>query len=488
MLSSSGAMPRLWSAVWPTLALCALTLSLDAGCGTRRDPDFCCSNALSCAASGVDVAVTACTDPAAPVCDDDGDVGLPRTCIADTGGTCAAPGDCLDPTRPYCIDNRCVECQDGDAQADCANPTPACSASTHLCVPCGDATDCAGDPGGPVCVGGSCVECDDATDCTAPAAAVCDATTHACRGCVADAECASQVCGQDAGLCAPPSDVLYVEVNATGTTCTQSAPCGTIAQALMIAGDHVIKLGPGLHRGTAAISGGRAITLHGAGVDQTELAYFSAVPNAPFLTVDSGGALTLEGLKLTGAPPTAPAVRCANATVASYRVHVDGIAQGGFAIDGCSFALVNTAITRCGSATSTFGAVSLINLMSAQTVRFEFNTVIGNSASGANVAGVACALLSRPVPLTSSIIFGNDRADSVPVGDDSDCTVTHSVIDVTPAAATNTDVAPGLTAPGFRLPAGSSAEGRADPAATVGYDIDGEARPAGPHDSGADER
>ncbi len=477
-------MPRLWSA----LAVCALTLSLDAACGTRRDPDFCCSNALSCAASGTDVGVTACTDPAAPVCDDDGDIGLPRTCIADTGGTCAAPGDCMDPSRPYCIGNRCVECQDGDAQADCANPTPACSASTHLCVPCGDATDCVGDPGGAVCVDGSCVACADATDCPLATAGVCDPASHACRGCVADAECASLVCNRDAGTCAAPADVLYVELNGTGPACTQAAPCGTLAEALAIAGDHTIKLGVGLHRGTAAIAGGRTITLHGAGADQTELAYFSAVPDAEFLTVTTGATLTLEGLKLTGAPPTAPAVRCDNATIGAFRVHVDGVAQGGFAINRCGFALVNTAITRCGSATSTFGAVSLTNLTSAQPVRFEFNTLIGNSASGANVAGVACALLSRPVPLTSSIIFGNDRADSVPVGDDSDCVVTHAVIDVTPPAATNTDVAPGLTAPAFHLPAGSSAEGRADPAATVGYDLDGEARVGGPHDSGADER
>ncbi len=477
-------MPRLRSA----LALCALTLTLSAACGTRRDPDFCCTNATSCGASGVDVPLTACTDPAAPVCDDNGDVGPPRTCIADTGGSCAAPGDCQDPTRPYCIDNRCVQCEDGDAQDDCANPSPACSATTHLCVPCGGAADCAGDPGGPVCVGGSCVECDDATDCPLATAGVCDPQANACRGCIADDECASGVCNRDAGTCAATADVLYVELNAAGTACTQSAPCGTLAQALAIAGDHTIKLGAGLHRGTAAISGGRAITLHGAGVDQTTLDYFATVPGAEFLTVTSGAALTLEGLRLTGAPPTAPAVRCDNATVAAFRVHIDGVGQGGVAINRCSFSLVNTAITRCGSATSTFGAVSLTNLTSAQTVRFEFNTLIGNSASGANVAGVACALLSRPVPLTSSIVFGNDRADSVPVGDDSDCTVTHSVIDVTPAAATNTDVAPGLTAPGFRLPAGSSAEGRADPAATVGYDIDGEGRGAGPHDSGADER
>lgn len=470
------------------LALVGLALTTLAACGTRRDPDFCCTSGLSCAASGAVVDVTPCTDPAAPVCDDDGDVGAPRTCIADTGGACAAPGDCLDPARPFCIGNRCVECQDADATDACANPTPACSPTTHLCVPCTDAPGCAGDPGGAVCLDGSCVECADAGDCPSADRGVCDDASHTCRGCVADGECASAVCRQDTRTCAPAAEVLYVEVGATGTACTQAAPCGTVEEALALAGagPRTIKLGPGLHRGTVSVAGARTIAVHGAGIGATTLRYFSAVPDAPFITVSGGATLTLEGLLINGAPPTTPAIRCTGATLDAFRVHVDSVPQGGIDLNACSFALVNTMVTRCGSASSLFGGVSLTNLTGAHAVRFEFNTIVGNSAAGNNVAGVACAILSTPVALTSSIIFGNDRADSVPVGDDSDCAVTYSVIDVTPAAATNTDVDPGLTAPGFHLGAGASAIGRADPAATVGYDIDGDAR-AGARDCGADE-
>ena len=53
--------------------------------------------------------------------------------------------------------------------------------------------------------------------------------------------------------------------------------------------------------------------------------------------------------------------------------------------------------------------------------------------------------------------------------------------------ATNTNTPPGLAAPEFHLAAGSSAIDLADPAATVGWDLDGDQRPVA-RDSGADER
>ena len=86
----------------------------------------------------------------------------------------------------------------------------------------------------------------------------------------------------------------------------------------------------------------------------------------------------------------------------------------------------------------------------------------------------------------ANMTFDNDGP---PVTADPNCPVTYSVIDVAAPGATNTNVAPGLTAPAYHLTAGSSAEGRADPAATLDYDIDGELRPLGAgRDSGADER
>lgn len=474
-------MRSLTSLLAAVLAVCL------AACGTRSNPDFCCTTAVSCAASGTDVAVTPCDDPDRPVCDDDGQAGAPRTCIADTGGTCSAPGDCMDPARPYCIDNRCVQCQDGDSGDDCANPTPACNAATHLCGPCGGAGDCAGDPGGPVCANGSCVECGTAADCTAPGRGVCDPDTHACRGCRADDECASGVCHRDDGVCAPVGEVFYVDPTGSGTACTQAQPCATVAQALTTAGagTATIKLSPGLHRGTVAAGSGRQLTIHGAGAGQTTLEYASAVPGTAFVSVDGGATLTLEGLKLTGASPT-PAVQCLNATVRSFANHVDAVGPGGFEITRCSFALVDTAITRCGSAASNFGAVNLSLLSATNTARFEFDTLIGNSASGSNIAGVTCSSLATTVAIRSSIVFDNDGP---PVTADPNCPVTYSVIDVAAPGATNTNVAPGLTAPAYHLTAGSSAEGRADPAATLDYDIDGELRPLGAgRDSGADER
>lgn len=460
------------------------------GCGTRRDPDFCCTTESSCAASGVTVDLTPCSDPERPVCDDNATLGAdrPRTCIADIGGECTAPGECTDPTRPYCTDNRCVQCEDGDSNDDCNGTTPACNASTHLCGPCTGNPDCAGDPGGPVCnvADGTCVECADASDCPLATAGVCDATDHTCRGCRADIECASGVCHPDSGACAAPTDVLYVEVGAIGTTCTQAQPCGTLAQATALVGgtQRVIKLGPGMHGGSLGWGTGGALVVHGDGAADTTLDY--AGPSTTFVNVTGGSTLTIERLKLTGSPSTAPAVRCQGSTVRSFGVHVDAIPRGGFQIDGCSFALANTAVTRSGGPVSTFGAVQLANLDASHTTRFEFNTLLGNAASGTNVAGVQCNGLAAAVALRSSIVFGNGTL-APPVTVTANCPVTYSVLDAATPGATNINTSPGLAAPEFHLAAGSSAIDLADPAATVGWDLDGDQRPAA-RDSGADER
>ena len=467
------------------IALCWLV-----ACGTRRDPDFCCMTEVSCAASGVTVPITPCSDPDRPVCDDNGTMGAdqPRTCIADIGGTCTAPAQCTDPARPYCTDNRCVQCEDGDSNDDCVGTTPTCNPSTHLCSPCQTDPDCAGDPGGSVCnvADGSCVECADATDCTTAAASVCDPTDHTCRGCRVDAECASGVCHPDSGECAAPADVLHVTVGGVGTTCTELQPCGTLAQAISIATgtQRVVKLGPGTHGGSLTWTGNRAITIHGAGAAMTTLEY--AGPSPTFIDVTGAGAsVTLERLKLAGSPPgSSPAVHCQDATFRSFGVHIDAIPRGGIDLLRCSFAIVNTAITRSGGPAATFGAVRIGDVSASHSTRFEFNTLIGNAASGAIVAGVVCNSVIAPVALRSSIIFGNG---SVPVTVDPNCPVTYSVLDAATPGATNSSVSPGLTAPEFHLAAGSSAIDRADPAATVGWDLDGDQRPAA-RDSGADER
>ena len=457
------------------------------GCGTRVNPDFCCSDTSSCSNSGTDVGITVCSDPSRPLCDDLGEYGPPRTCVADIGGECQSVAQCTNPDRPFCIDNRCVECEAGDASDRCDNPLPACDLVTHLCTQCAGPADCVGDPGGPACVDGACAGCAGPADCPTATEPVCDPATDRCRGCQTDAECGAEgVCDREAGSCVPAAQILYVVDNATGTTCTAAAPCGSVRVALDRGLDPVtIKIAAGTYDEPAlAINADRVVRLHGAGVDATILR--PADNDRPVIDVTGGADLIVDGLTVANAV-RAPAIDCdANGAVATRRAHLTGSGGGGLLANACSIDLVNTLITGNGSGLSTFGGVALISLGPTHTVRFEFVTIANNTAPGANAGGVSCALLNTAVGIRSSIVWGNTGAGGQ-IGGHPNCTATYSVVAGGFSGTGNTDLDPLLTPVTFRLRDGSSAIDRADPAATVAYDLDDQRRPA-MKDSGADER
>lgn len=489
MILSARGMPR------PSILLVVAVLALAvAGCPTRRNPDFCCSDQASCRASGTDVEPVTCDDPVKSYCDDNGAYGAPRTCIPDPSSSeCDAPADCTNPDRPFCIGNRCVECEDGST---CDNPAPACNATTHLCGPCMGPADCTGDPGGPQCMLGACVECAGPADCPTSSEPVCDATDHTCRGCRADDECASQVCDRSTGTCTPEADVLYVAAGATGTTCTRAQPCPTITQALALAGtSRTLRVAAGTYSESLVVTGARTIRIHGEGATfgggGTRLQPGGL--NMDVVAVSTGASVTLDDVFITGASGALPpnAVRCTNGTVKVRRSIIDNNPGGGIGITTCDFELVNDIITRNGGAASFFGGVSLTNLGPGTTLRFEFVTIAANLAQAGNVAGVACNSLAVAVPIRSSIVYGND-VGAPEIGLDNDCVATFSVIGDPSPGATNTSANPNLAAD-FHLPAGSSAIDFADPAATLDHDLDRDRRPLGPGDppladSGADER
>ncbi|MEZ4401690.1 MAG: choice-of-anchor Q domain-containing protein [Kofleriaceae bacterium] len=465
----------------PRVALLVFALSAVA-CGTRRDPDFCCSTEESCAATGTEVGLTACTDPAAPVCDDDGVLGAarPRTCIPDIGGTCSVQPDCTTAERPYCVDNRCVQCKVGDAANDCTGTTPTCSPTTNLCVACGGAADCIGEPGGAVCDPGTgaCVECNDAADCTDPSRPVCEA--HACRGCALDDECASLVCDRDSGACAPADQVLYVDGAAApgNTACTRAAPCATITAAIAAAagGDRTIRVAAGTYAGALAVTAGH-LTIHGAGYQTTTITSAAAATVAV-----TGATVDLEDVTVTGQLNTTVGVTCtANGALRLRRAWIRDNTGGGVSVNACGFDAVNTVITSNGGTGSSFGGALITALTTAHPVRFEFNTVAFNT-SGSLIKGVSCSAVPvGGVRIRSSVVWSELGAGAV----GSECVVERSIVS---AAVTGTDnivtASPGLTAITGRPMAGSAAIDHGDPASTVTADIDGVARGAAP-DSGA---
>ncbi len=90
------------------------------------------------------------------------------------------------------------------------------------------------DPALPYCIGMmACGACRTSADCAEPTG-VCDPATNACRGCMANSECPSQVCVEASGACASADQVAYVGGTGSSMTCTITAPCATLELALAL--------------------------------------------------------------------------------------------------------------------------------------------------------------------------------------------------------------------------------------------------------------
>src|SRR5689334_10626311 len=82
---------------------------------------------------------------------------------------CQESSDCLDPSAPFCVNNKCI-------------------------ATCGTNADCTEDPAKQVCASdGACVGCESSSTCSATTP-VCDTGTRACRACSKDSECGGGVC------------------------------------------------------------------------------------------------------------------------------------------------------------------------------------------------------------------------------------------------------------------------------------------------------
>ena len=188
---------------------------------------------------------------------------------------CDQPSDCTGEAK-FCVDGACVlTCLTDDE-----------------CDPFGDHR---------FCIDGSCEICRDDTTCTRPSASVCDASTHACRGCQADSECDGGVCIDATGTCVLDQDVAFVSTGAVATACTRDQPCGTIAaaEAVLTGAKQVIHvLGPSFtdpniivtHAGAPLVIDGENTTW-GDGV------------LAPLVIAEPAD-ITIEGFSFVVPPPT----------------------------------------------------------------------------------------------------------------------------------------------------------------------------------------
>jgi hypothetical protein len=374
--------------------------------------------------------------------------------------------------------------------------------------------------------------------CTATDHDACSAATPvcgqdlACRGCTAHAECASNACLPD-GSCGDDSNVAYVDPNGTDNVmCTKAMPCtmvtkalatnrpylklkGTTDEAVTVDSGRVVTfLGDPSAKLTRA-AGGAIVTVRDTG---TSLAIYdlaiSDAPNnasgfgvviptasgAPTVSLtrvalsnnpgggisSSGGSLTVTQSTISGNTGGGISSSGGSLTVTQSTILLNS--GGGVSIGTAQFDLTNNVIARNGSAGSTFGGLFLTQTNTG-TRRFEFNTVTQNQATTGITPGVLCAAVATPIPFASSVVFGNSAGTQV---EGSNCSWTYSDIGPTTASGSgNINVDPMFVNPAqnnFHLMASSPAKDVADPAATLGVDLDGNARPQGAgRDMGADE-
>lgn len=473
-----------------TLLVLGMVL-LTIGCGTRRNPAFCCINEEDCQ-----------------------NVGLPVGSSCEDGFRCRAN---------MCVFETC------ESSAQCADDAPYCIAGDGICVmQCADDAQCPGfgqSNDQAFCSGGNCVTCKTSADCS-PDAPICDAGE--CRACAAHDECATSVC--DDGMCAPASDIAYADPSAsTGSDCSQGSPCA-LTKALSIAPSRkFIRLAAGTYTNPPAlmISG----TRHVIG-DASRPTIKSDGTAGPVLAIGLGSTVTLERLEVLGgtgtmSPNGGDGIVCGDASSANASLRVRDVVirqnqRYGLRANGCmlhvtksrfernaAFAVdtQDTAVTfdgnvvignGTGSATVKGGIqldggiVSVTNNIVARNIGFgidvyadpaiatvEFNTIVDNGT------GLQMQTVDPLVSSAANNLIA--RNSTVNVMCSSDCSTTGSLIvgsDITALRFVSPDVAPY----DYHVMDGSSALGVSAGSTTVNVDIDGDARPMSAADVGADER
>jgi len=117
----------------------------------------------------------------------------------DRSRRCDTSYDCTEE-RPFCEDERCVECLTSDNCDD----DQSCRFEDHACVPsCSDWEDCVGS-GRPICAlaSGVCIECAGPDDCKEEEQEpFCELRTGRCVDCLRNDDCGDRLCHPKAHEC-----------------------------------------------------------------------------------------------------------------------------------------------------------------------------------------------------------------------------------------------------------------------------------------------
>ncbi|MGE0401936.1 MAG: choice-of-anchor Q domain-containing protein [Kofleriaceae bacterium] len=443
------------------------------GCGTTKNPNFCCITAEDCQQAG-EIELSPCAEGLA----------------------------CIDRT---CVPSSC-------AMEGCTSDAPVCETATDRCVGCSGPADCARFSAMLVCDvdgGGSCVECVGDGDCPSNEP-ICDAKQ--CRVCENDGECPSGACGED-GACVPEANVVYLASDGVDDVpCSKTMPCKQLEFGIRqttTTRNH-IAFAPGTYQAP--------LRPHDFGSTQTTAT--SVVVHGHGAVIRGGSD---DGFLRIGIPTTIRDLEIENQTVGSSyalgalvmtkleRVTLRGDTgmsiTGGVVAEDLTIVAGTIGIATSGSLTinrarisggqnaiqSTNGAVDITNMIAFGTTgttvdlvgtsgTIAFSTVYNRSGT-ASPPGMHC---QGPATIRASIIWTPVQTQTI--GYTGACALSTSLVGpVSVAGGTNTDpLFVNADAGNFHLSGGSPARDMAPSGPST--DADGDPRPNGPgFDFGADE-
>lgn len=416
---------------------------------------------------------------------------------------CDSPDDCVAPT-PVCelTEQICVQCT---ANTDCTGNKPICDPDPNVCRPCTAHTEC---PSALCLPDGSCADTADvtyvvggaqpSTTCTQvlpcpnfPAAFVPAARKYfKVSGAVLDSAVAL-FDNRPATIFAEPGSSIsrtgagdVIEIKGTSNVAIHGL---TIRNATSGANDD------GLYIHEAATVVLTNVKIHGNSGNGllfagTALANVTVVDSLIYQNLGTGVSVTGAG-KLTvtdsilyandgiGISATTSGLVTIGSSVIAFND------AGGLSV-AADYAVTNSIISRNGSTSSLLGGVQLSTANAAAV--FQFNTVSGNVSAttiGGGMSGIIC---NAAVSVTNSILTGDIGVV---------CAVSYSLTTAATTGVGNKIGSPmfidvgidPLVAGFYRIMTTSPAKDSANPAASITVDIDGEPRPAGLADMGADE-
>ena len=432
------------------------------GCGTTKNPEFCCLTEADCAQFGV-TEFRSCTEGLA------------------------------------CIENSCqpASC----AMGTCTAAMPVCEIATDMCVGCSTSNDCTRFSATPVCDdAGSCVECVDGGDCPA-SKPICDAKQ--CRVCAADDDCLSGACAVD-GTCVDEGAAIYLATTGANVApCSKGAPCATLDFGLSQATssrEHVV-MAPGNYSGTGTTTiPATRIYIHGHGARVTggnsdvptlRTNIPTTISDLQLVNIESEGialatvsTTTLERAQLRGGKPlsvralttlvdtdieaTHTGITSVNATLILDRVRVRGGDVVGVDVYGGTMDFTNVAVFETGG----------VGLNLSNTSGFIKFTTVANTGRGGGTGpfGAHCEIAN--VVFQGSIVWNNFGAARLPI--DGSCTQFVSTIAGPAAVAGTMNANPQLAnevGNDFHLGSSSPARDSIDTGPPI--DLDGSPRPRG---------